>query len=246
MKYYGISDIGKLRTTNQDSYIIVTNENKDVLAIVCDGIGGGKSGDIASSTTTRFIAELFAKNRGFLNEEDAKMWLKRALLKANDHIFSLSTTDKKYDGMGTTLVGALISSVGRFVVNVGDSRAYFMQSEGQLMAITQDHNIATELYQMEVIKKDEIESHPQRNVLTNAIGVVGNMKVDIFPLASQEMILLLTTDGLHGYVREEEIKEVLQLKKSLQKKALQLISLANNVGGFDNTTIILIDLKEGE
>ena len=246
MKYNGISDIGKIRDTNQDSYIIVTNENKDVLALVCDGIGGGKSGDIASSTTTRFIAESFAKNGGFTDAEEAKLWLKRILLKVNDYIFTMSTTEEKYEGMGTTLVGVLICNQGRFVANVGDSRAYFLCEGEDLVSITEDHNMATELYQMKLIKKEDIEKHPQRNVLTNAIGVVGNIKVDIFPLERKAMTLLLATDGLHGYVKEEEIKKILDGKKTLQRKTKQLVSLANDSGGYDNTTIILIELKEGE
>ena len=98
----------------------------------------------------------------------------------------------------------------------------------------------------DIIKKEEIESHPQRNILTNAVGVVGNLKVDIFPLTNETMTILLCSDGLHGYVEEEEIRKVLITKGTLQKKAQKLITLANNAGGYDNTTIVLVELKEGE
>ena len=246
MKYYGLSDIGKLRETNQDSYIIVTSEANDVLALVCDGIGGGKSGDIASTTTTKFIAETFAEHKGFSNNEEVKSWLKKIILKVNDHVFALSTTDKRYDGMGTTLVGALISDKGSFVVNVGDSRAYYHNKEDGLVTITEDHNMAMQLFHMELIKEDEIETHPQRNILTNAIGVVGNIRVDIYPIEKNGKTLMLSSDGLHGYVSEDDIKKVVAKKATLQKKAKELIGLANEGGGFDNTTIILIELKEGE
>jgi len=246
MKYYGLSDIGKQRETNQDSYIIVTNKVNDVFALVCDGIGGGKSGDIASSTTTNFIAEAFVEHEGFASCEEVKSWLKKIILKVNDHVFALSTTDKKYDGMGTTLVGVLISDKGNFVVNVGDSRAYYYNKEDGLVTITEDHNMAMELYRRELIKKEEIETHPQRNILTNAVGVVGNIRVDILPIEKKGKTIMLSTDGLHGYVSEAEIKEVMGKKASLQKKAKELIALANEGGGFDNTTIILIELKEGE
>lgn len=246
MRYYGASDIGLVRKMNQDSYLIATNEKGDVFAIVCDGIGGGKSGDIASEMMTRYFGELFAKQKGFASQEEVENWLGSNLEKANDYLFTQSTTDKSLEGMGTTLVGALFCSQGIYVVNVGDSRAYVIQDNNEMKQITIDHNLAEDLFQKGEINQEDVAVHPKRNVLTNALGVVGSLKVDIFPLSKEIKRVLLCSDGLHGYVKEEEIKKLLTDSTSVQETVKKLIESANRAGGYDNITVIVVELTGGK
>ena len=121
MKCYGATDIGLVRSSNQDSYVIATNEAGDVFALVCDGIGGGNSGDVASQTAIHYFSEVFSSNRGFRDEQEALTWIRYQVRKANDEIFSLASTKKEYQGMGTTLTGVLLIPQGSYVVNIGDS-----------------------------------------------------------------------------------------------------------------------------
>lgn len=245
MRYYGSSDIGLVRKANQDSYLIATNEKGDVFAFVCDGIGGGKSGDIASETMTRYFGELFAKQKGFSSKEEVEQWLAKNLEKANDYLFTQSTTDKVLEGMGTTLVGALFSSQGNYVVNVGDSRAYVIEKNMKMKQITVDHNLATDLFQKGEINQEELLVHPKRNVLTNALGVVASLKVDIFALSKEIKKVLLCSDGLHGYVKDVAIEKVMIEDIPVKETVKKLINLAKKAGGYDNITVIVVELAGG-
>lgn len=242
--FYGLSDIGLVREENQDSFISVANTQGEMLYLVCDGIGGGKSGNVASNLAASFLAEKFASQNSFKTLTDAKTWMTQMLYKTNDHVFSFSTTGKSMTGMGTTLVGAYIGKQGSFVVNIGDSRAYIVDQEDQLRCLTVDHNLAYDLYLSGEINDEERINHPQRNVLTNAIGIVGELRVDVFDVPETSQLLLLSSDGLHGYVSEEKIQEVLtKYHTSVQEKAQQLVDLANKAGGYDNVTVLLVTLN---
>lgn len=241
MKLAGMSDIGLIRQQNQDNYAIVTSNNGDKLAMVCDGIGGALSGDVASLCAVRYMSEVFGKHNGFSSLNAAKIWIEEKLNETNDLIFTKMASSKEYEGMGTTFVGLMILDVGVIVANVGDSRAYSLQDE-HLIQITEDHSLVTELLSKGEITKEESLSHPQRNVLTNALGVVGNLRVDIFELSQADQTVLLCTDGLSGYVSAVIIEKILNDSTlSLNKKLKLLIDAANNAGGYDNTTVVLCE-----
>lgn len=247
MEYYAISDRGLIRAENQDSYIVATNKNKDVCLIVCDGIGGANSGKLASEVAVKSFGEEFSKSKRFKNFESAQTWARETVLKINDLVFSESTTEKSKEGMGTTFVAAFVLEVGNFILNIGDSRAYGLNHEDELVLLTKDHNLASELFFSGEISKEEVLQHPKRNVLTNALGIISNLKIDIFEFGNEYSQLLLCSDGLHGYVYEDSIKKVMRQKLlPLQDKAKELVSLANKVGGYDNVTVLLIDFLRGK
>ncbi len=124
MKYYGITDKGLVRKNNQDSYVIATNEANDIFAIVADGIGGNFGGDIASRMTVRFFSKVFSETEQFTSEEEARKWITSAINACNLQIFEYGQTHENLKGMGTTFCGVMITSFGKMIVNIGDSRAY--------------------------------------------------------------------------------------------------------------------------
>lgn len=239
MKYFGISDIGLVRHTNQDCYSITTNSADDTLAIVCDGIGGGQSGDVASQTVAHYFSECFIKQKKFTEDKEIKEWLITTVKEINHFVVDLAKTKSIYNGMGTTLVAALCCDIGTYVLNVGDSRAYILVDE-ELTCVTKDHTLVENLVNRGIISEADAFNHPQRHVLTNAMGIEENIKIDIFPLKTKYDFLLLCSDGLHGFSTDEEIKEVLLSDKDEVKLSQKLVNYANKKGGFDNITVVLL------
>ncbi len=228
MKCFGATDTGLVRANNQDSYVIASNEVGDVFTLVCDGIGGGNSGDVASQTAIQYFSEVFSANKGFKDEEEALTWLRYQIRKANDTVFSLSTTRREYQGMGTTLVGVLLIPQGSYVINVGDSRAYASFQDGSFRCLTQDHTLVQDMVNHGELSEEEMMNHPTRN----------DDPADTF---------LLCSDGLHGYVPDSVIAKVmLDSRQTLQAKSKQLMNLALLQGGYDNITIILIQKEAGD
>ena len=241
MKIAGRSDIGLVRENNQDNYLITKNAKGDILAIVCDGIGGAKAGDVASLMATKHVGESFSSIEGFNNSHEAITWFKKVLNETNDLIYSKTVTSDEFTGMGTTFVSALIVGDEIVIANVGDSRAYILE-EKTLRQITTDHSLVHEMVVSGQITEEELESHPQRNILTNALGVVGDLRVDTFIVDKGEK-LLLCTDGLSGYVKIEQLSKIINHKDySLDQILEKLIATANNVGGYDNITLVIADL----
>lgn len=241
MNIAGRSDVGLVRKNNQDNYLISKNKQGDILAIVCDGIGGSKAGEVASLIATKMIGESFSHYDGFESIDDGEAWLKEILTKTNDSIFTDATTNNEHQGMGTTFVGALIVKGKLIVANVGDSRAYVLE-DNQLSQVSEDHSLVNELVLAGKIKVEQLESHPQRNILTNALGIVGKLRLDIFKVNQGDQ-LLLCSDGLSGYVDHSDIEEVLSNNMySINKKLESLVNMANNAGGYDNVTVVIAKL----
>ncbi len=244
MKYYGMTDKGLIRKNNQDSYVIATNEAKDVFAVVADGIGGNKGGDIASKIAVSVISEAFSLTKKFTTQTQIEEWLKTTIDNANAQIFYYAQCNPTYKGMGTTLCAVLLCELGSWFINIGDSRAYAYFTNHNFRQITQDHSYVNELVRKKLISVEEAKHSKQKNMLTNALGVWKDVRFDEFHGFSGLDSILLCSDGLHAYVEEEKIKEVL-LSESIPfcKKASQLVKLANEAGGYDNVTVILIDLR---
>ena len=241
MKIAGRSDIGLVRSSNQDNYTIATNRGGDILALVCDGIGGSKAGDVASLMVTKFVGEAFSKTDSFTDFETAKQWLLKIAHQANDEVFTKTLTSSDFEGMGTTLVGALFFNKQLIIVNVGDSRAYVLDDQ-DLNQITVDHSLVNDLVASGQLLEEDAENHPQRNILTNALGVVGTLKVDIFEVKEGRR-LLLCSDGLSGYVSKDVMMSILNDSSvSLEENLFKLVNAANDAGGYDNITVILADL----
>lgn len=235
---FGISDIGIARAVNEDSCWYGTNANNDTLLLVCDGIGGAASGEVASQMAVSIISSLFEKAPAFKKDYEADDWIRMALNKANDAIFSKSMWTRKNRGMGTTAAGALICSIGTYIFNAGDSRVYALYSEG-LVQMTEDHSYVQALVNENKITPREAANHAKRNTLTNALGVWRLFRIDVNKIKSDYAALLVCSDGLHGYVGLNKIEKVLCSKDSLEEKARTLIDFANASGGRDNCTVVL-------
>ncbi len=247
MKYYGITDKGLVRKNNQDSYVIATNQSNDIFAIVADGIGGNFGGDIASRMTVRFFSKVFSETEKFTNEEETRKWITSAINACNLQIFEYGQTHENLKGMGTTFCGVMITSFGKMVVNIGDSRAYAWFDNGNLRQLTTDHSLVNDMVLHGELTPEEAKTYPKKNVLTNALGVWESVRADI-DLHTEEMKgMLLCSDGLHGYVDEDKISSVI-LDKYVDPslRARRLMKCALDAGGFDNITVILLDMDGDE
>ncbi len=246
MKYYGITDKGLVRKNNQDSYVIATNQSNDIFAIVADGIGGNFGGDIASRMTVRFFSKVFSETEQFTSEEEARKWITSAINACNLQIYEYGQTHGNLKGMGTTFCGVMITSFGKLVVNIGDSRAYAWFDNGNLRQLTTDHSLVNDMVIHGELTPEEAKTYPKKNVLTNALGVWESVKADIDLHTEKMNGMLLCSDGLHGYVDEDKIQSVI-LDKYVDPslRARRLMKCALDAGGFDNVTVILIDM-DGE
>lgn len=246
MKYYGMTDRGKLRKNNQDSYSIATSETGDVFAMVCDGIGGGRGGDVASRMAVTHFSRSFATHRPFRDSEDLRCWLVKEINITNREIFRSGMQISQLQGMGTTLTGVLLTSVGRFVVNIGDSRTYSFDEQGKLKQLTEDHTLVNEMIKHGELTREQAQTYPKKNVLTNALGVWDHVQADIMRFETEVKGFLICSDGLHGYVDESVISSVVARKDiDPALRVRQLYAASMEAGGYDNVTVILIDL-EGE
>lgn len=241
MEWFGLTDRGRVRPTNQDIYQIEVREDNDTaLLVVCDGMGGANAGNVAS----RFAAQSFVEYaRGMLDRElDAakrQALLTHALVQANDTVFSLAGRQPEFRGMGTTLVAALIQGDEVTVLNVGDSRAYLFDGT-RLHQLTEDHSYVEEMRRQGRITEADARTHPQKNLITRAVGVEPDVDGDLFEaqLAPGEM-LLLCSDGLTGMVEDEKIGQTLKDAKTLALAGDALLTLALEGGGRDNITVAL-------
>ena len=247
MKYFGLTDRGRLRKTNQDSYTIASNRAGDVFAVVCDGIGGGKGGDIASRLAVTHFSMAFSNNEGFKDDQQVKRWLEIEIPAANEEIFRTGQRTPELKGMGTTLTGVMITSVGRFVINVGDSRTYAYYADDTMKVLTTDHTLVNDMLRHGELTPEEAKNYPRKNVLTNALGVWEKSRFDVERHDEAVNGFLICSDGLHGYVDEKVIRSiVLNRMMDPALRVRRLYAEAMNAGGFDNITAILIDLEGDE
>lgn len=245
MNVYGASDIGLRRKQNQDSFGIFENESNEILAVVCDGIGGGLAGDVASHIAVSHLKECFLKKHEFHKDHDVIHWLKEIIQETNDLIFMQSAKSAEQKGMGTTCVGILYTMGSTYIFNVGDSRIYGMYGKN-LIALTVDHSFVQDLISAGEITKEEARTHPNRNMLTNALGIWDNVKIDVNKIKCEFDLLLICSDGLHGYVSEQEIDRLLKQEKELDEIVHDLIDASKNAGGYDNVSVIVLKREEGD
>lgn len=243
MRIAGLTDKGLVRPNNEDYYGYTFKEDGTLLAVLCDGIGGGNAGDVASKLAVETLLEEFSNSEPLTTPQIASNWIKKEIEYCNDKIYQLASTKKEYFGMGTTLVGVLIGHGMTLIMNIGDSRAYGLFDN--MVCLTQDHNLLQELLHSGHLTEEEIQNTTSRHVLTNALGVYNKVKVDIGLVNDDYECLLLCSDGLHGYVKEYVIHDILLQNKSIEEKALLLVQASLIEGGYDNTSVILIE-KEVE
>ena len=239
LKTFSITNIGKKRKVNQD--FIYTSERPvgklPNVFIVADGMGGHKAGDYASKTTVETIVEEIAG----AEETDAAAVLKSAIQTANGLIRKCAEESPELEGRGTTVVAATCSGNILQVANVGDSRLYIANSK-EIRQITRDHSLVEEMVRMGGIAREEARNHPDKNIITRAVGADHIVKPDFFTvkLNSGDMILMCT-DGLTNMLEDEEIHMILEESRDMVEKAEELVKAANEKGGRDNISVILID-----
>jgi len=228
------TDVGKKRSTNEDSVCAVSFDSEHLL-VVADGMGGHAAGDVASDTAT---TELSAAVEAALanNESDYKTILDEAITSANVEIHELADSAPERSGMGTTVVAALVGNDMAVIANVGDSRAY--QIGDDLEQITVDQSFVQELVEQGEITPEEAEDHPQQNVISQALGTTETVEPDFYTVSGNST-LLLCSDGLTAELTDEKISEIVAEASDIDSATTQLIEAANNNGGSDNITVVL-------
>ncbi|MGH2660649.1 MAG: Stp1/IreP family PP2C-type Ser/Thr phosphatase [Actinomycetota bacterium] len=224
------TDIGLVREGNEDSYLV-----DEPLFAVADGMGGHRGGEVASQLALETVEKLFREGEGDLAEQ---------VQEANRAVFERSVEDLQVAGMGTTLTAALVEGDRIRLAHVGDSRAYLLR-DGDLRRLTEDHTLVHRMVTEGEISETEAEAHPQRSVLTRALGVDMFVDVDddVVQVRSGDR-LLLCTDGLTGMVPEDRIKEMLQHVADPAEAAERLVRSANEAGGVDNITVVILDFSD--
>ena len=239
MEYSCITDTGLVREKNQDSYIAISNRYGDFLALVADGIGGGRAGEVASGETIKYFDENFKESGPFDTIEDAINYMSYHIGRANKHVYELSTSYPEYAGMGTTLTGVLITSKGTVSVNCGDSRVYGFIDD-LCIRLTTDHTLVNQMLEKGQITYEESLNHPKRHYLVKAIGIFPVVTPDVHKVKDMDYYLACS-DGLHAYTGDDEIaKIVLEPERSVAEKVEDLKDLALLKGGYDNITVVLV------
>src|SRR6266536_2235688 len=233
-----MTDMGRMRKNNEDRYLIAGR-----LAAVADGMGGHRAGEVASAIAMEELATL--EHAGpWPTPAEAGEALRAVFLAANRRIRETAAKDAEFEGMGTTLVALLEDGDSVHLANVGDSRAYLLRN-GELSQVTVDHTLVQELIDEGRLRPDEAERHPQRSIITRALGVEFDVEVDLFTykLLSGDR-LLLCSDGLSGVVDEHRIRNVLLRVPEPQRAAEKLVAMANEGGGPDNITVVVLDTSD--
>ena len=246
MKSYGLTDKGKVRKDNQDSFIIEKCSTRDCLVFaLCDGMGGAKAGGLASQLANKaFVSYVYAKLTSRVKKSlDYETVLREGCREANGVAFEYSQFDEAYNGMGTTIVGGVVKSGGNgYIINVGDSRAYHISRRYHVITqITKDHSLVEELVEFGAITKEQARSHPQKNVITRSLGSEAEVEADYYEFTLQSGdILLLCSDGLSNIVTDEELLEYAEQYPEPELLCRALMSKALNRGARDNVTVVAV------
>ncbi len=226
------TDVGRVRDGNEDAYLV---DDAMGLVAVADGMGGHRAGEVASATALEALRAAVTSGRP----------LRESIEDANEAVFTKSLTDTSLRGMGTTLTAGTLASGGTLLVgHVGDSRAYLLH-DGELRQVTDDHSLVEELVREGKLTADEAAVHPQRSIITRALGVDSSVVVDVYPV---ELVpgdrLLLCSDGLTGMVQPDDIAATLRRESDPTRAAAQLVDAANSAGGEDNITVIVVAVTD--
>ena len=240
MKYYYLTDTGKVRDHNEDSLIIVENQNKEVLMAVADGMGGHNAGEVASSIAITHIGKRFRELSSVGDKEDAIRWLQETVSEINVLIYKYTDEHPESAGMGTTLVTAIITPSFLLIGNIGDSSGFVIRNN-KLHKITTDHTLVNLLVKSGELTEEEAQNHPRKNVLMKALGAITNVEMDIFDIETDIDGVMLSSDGLTNMLEIDQIEKVLNDDISIEEKVQKLIFKCNNRGGNDNISIAYLD-----
>lgn len=241
MKISGKTDIGRQRRTNQDSYATGELVGSVAWAVVCDGMGGANGGNIASATAVKTVSERISSSfRQGMGSNSICNLLKSSVAAANINVFDMSKSVEALSGMGTTIVATIISEGIAHIVHAGDSRAYLISKDGNFEQITRDHSIVQTLLESGQLSEEDARIHPRKNVITRALGVDEILDLDYSEVElSDGEGILICTDGLTNFVDKDDIIKTLK-EHSLMECPEILVDMANENGGGDNITVVVI------
>lgn len=240
MQLWGMTDAGNLRSQNQDAYALVSLGHDRALMVVCDGMGGAKSGNVASNMAIDvFVGEIRRSQKLAVNSERAEKILRAALELANKAVFEQSQLGEEYSGMGTTLVAALILKNTAVIINVGDSRAYHFTPTG-VKLVTRDHSIVEMMVQRGELTREQAKSYPRKNLITRAVGTEPEIEADVFVQElRRDDCLLLCSDGLSNEMADQEM--LFEVAHGVRRSdcCQRLLNIAKTRGAPDNVTVTL-------
>ena len=236
MKTFSKTDVGLVREVNQD-YVFVTETsigNLPNLLVVADGMGGHRAGEYASRLAVEVVKEELAAS----NMESPEAMMKHAIARANERVLEAAKQDMKLHGMGTTLVVATVIERTLYFANVGDSRLYLL-NDG-IKQLSKDHSLVQEMVRLGGINQEEAKYHPDKNIITRAIGAKEEVEIDFFEYRlKKEDMILMCTDGLTNMVEDEDILHIVKGSRDLVEVVEQLIERAKNNGGSDNIGVVV-------
>jgi len=235
---YGKTDIGMVRSMNQDTIFFSDKSvgNLPNLYIVADGMGGHQAGDYASAHAVEWFVE-YVKQCQYVNPITI---LKTGIAKVNDMLLEQATAHSELKGMGTTFVAAVLLDDKMYVANIGDSRLYVMGEEAK--QVTLDHSLVEELIRTGQLDRRRVRFHPERNIITRALGTGREAVPDFFEIVLQKHEkVLLCTDGLTNMIEDDEIRDIVMKKQFIDKICDQLIERANYYGGKDNIGVVVVE-----
>lgn len=240
MIMYGASSVGMVRADNQDSYVLDTLDNGICYAIVCDGMGGAKGGKTASLIAVNELSDAMVRISPNMSDNALKSILLTAINSVNNNIYNKSLSDKDLEGMGTTLVAAIVVGKKMLVLNIGDSRCYIIRDDSAIR-VTKDHSAVQQLVDRGLLTPSQARNHPNKNIITRALGVEQSVDCDIsiIPINSDDKIILCT-DGITNYIDDLELP--FEAMKNIETIPQRLIELANSRGGADNSTVVVIKI----
>lgn len=243
MEYWGITDAGAVRKQNQDYYLTHRFDDETLLAVVCDGMGGAKSGNIASKLAAEtFVDELKRSVRPDMEAEKAEAALLTAVRLANAAVFENAKLSDDYAGMGTTLVAALILGGTCIIANVGDSRAYLL-NQMDVRQITTDHSVVEMMVQRGEVRREEAKSYPGKNLITRAVGTERTIACDLFRIPMQPGDnLLLCSDGLSNFMADQELLFETVHGANKADCCERMLHIVKQRGAPDNVTAVLISV----
>ena len=246
MKSFYLTDAGKVRDHNEDSVIIIKNNNNDYLMAIADGMGGHCAGEVASSIAIRYLGKHFSDTFFNMRKVDAVNWLRDCAKEINTLIFSHEKDHPESKGMGTTLVVAIVTSDYILFGNIGDSSGFVIKDD-KLHKVTYDHTLVNLLLSAGELTKEEASVHPKKNVLMKALGANDPIDIDIFDCDMGVSQIMLCSDGLTNMLEVDQIERVLLSDSDIEDKVIKLIKKANNRGGTDNISVayLIRDEKVG-
>jgi protein phosphatase len=241
MDIRGKSDRGMVRKQNQDFYSCKALNQDQLVAVVCDGMGGSRSGDVASRLASEvFVEDVSQTVHAHMEQSEIVEMLVAAMKNANGAVYEQSQISKDFAGMGTTLVGLFLQEDGAYVINVGDSRCYYVAGD-EISQITEDHSVVGLMVARGQITEEEARNHPNKNLITRAVGTEAKVECDCFYLRMEPgECLLLCSDGLYNMVTRPELLYEITHNEDGQEICDRLVEIANKRGAPDNVTAVLL------